>query len=400
MWEGSPRFFLPDMKFMISKTVKALRLLAVALLGSPCLGACLCGSVRAQTVDDTPVRYSVGYYRDHAFLRQDSDFTVVDTQVEWPEAVDFADLRPLQTAIDSLLFALPMADGEKAYADYKRRLGSPVTGQLEFLPDDRRFCYVTTTVRIKAYQPRQWMSVEARQVVSPRALSPIAKRSLYRILTFDLQTGRVMQTEDLLRVARLNHLDEDSYNIVFEQLDDHRFYGLRKADVDGAWIDGKAQHVGLHIACATDDEAFFYERTLPVQSMSYLLTREAKRMIGRGETERQPLFSAMRQTWDGDSLYKTVDQMPSFMGGREGLVRYLSSIELFDRSLDSTAHGEAIVAFVIDRDGFVCDVHVVSPVSPVADRHAVSIIKGMPRWEPGRHRGRAVPVRIYQKLEY
>lgn len=379
---------------------RALRLVLVAFLCSPCAVAYLCGSVHAQTVDESPVRYSVGYYRDHAFLRQDSDFTVVDTRMEWPEAVDFADMRPLQTMIDSLLFDLPIDNGEKAYADYKRRLGRSVTGQLEFLPDDRRFCYVTTVSKIKAYQPRQWLCVEIRQVVSPGVLSPVAKRDLYRILTFDLQTGRVMLTEDLLRVDRFNHLDEDSYNFVFEQLDDDRFYGLRKADVSGAWIDGKTQQVGLHIACVTDDEMFFYERTLPLQSMTSLLTREAKRMIGRKETDRQPFFTSMRQTWEGDTIYNKVDQMPTYRGGREGLSRYLSSIELFDRSQDTTAHGEAIVSFVVDKEGYVCDVHVVSPVSPVADRHAVSIIKGMPRWEPGRIRGRAVPVRLYQKLEY
>lgn len=375
-------------------------LVLVAFLCSPCAVAYLCGSTHAQTVDETPVRYSVGYYSDHAFLRQDSNFTVVDTRMEWPEAVDFADMRPLQTMIDSLLFDLPIDNGEKAYADYKSRLGRSVTGQLEFLPDDRRFCYVTTVSKIKAYQPRQWLCVEIHQVVSPGVLSPVAKRDLYRILTFDLQTGRVMQTEDLLRVDRFNHLDEDSYNFVFEQLDDDRFYGLRKADVSGAWIDGKTQQVGLHIACVTDDEMFFYERTLPVQSMTSLLTREAKRMIGRKETGRQPFFTSMRQTWEGDTIYNKVDQMPTYRGGREGLSRYLSSIELFDRSQDTTAHGEAIVSFVIDKEGYVCDVHVVSPVSPVADRHAVSIIKGMPRWEPGRILGRAVPVRLYQKLEY
>ena len=375
-------------------------LVLVAFLCSPCAVAYLCGSTHAQTVDETPVRYSVGYYSDHAFLRQDSNFTVVDTRMEWPEAVDFADMRPLQTMIDSLLFDLPIDNGEKAYADYKNRLGRSVTGQLEFLPDDRRFCYVTTVSKIKAYQPRQWLCVEIRQVVSPGVLSPVAKRDLYRILTFDLQTGRVMQTEDLLRVDRFNHLDEDSYNFVFEQLDDDRFYGLRKADVSGAWIDGKTQQVGLHIACVTDDEMFFYERTLPVQSMTSLLTREAKRMISRKETGRQPFFTSMRQTWKGDTMYNKVDQMPTYRGGREGLSRYLSSIELFDRSQDTTAHGEAIVSFVIDKEGYVCDVHVVSPVSPVADRHAVSIIKGMPRWEPGRILGRAVPVRLYQKLEY
>lgn len=374
-------------------------LLVLSLTG---IEAAACGDcwICAQTVDDAPPRYSVGYYRDHAFLRQDSDFTVVDTQLEWPEAIDFADVRPLQSYVDSLLFSSPVADGEWAYANFKRRLGSPLTRQLEFLPDDRRFCYVSTQVRVKTYQPRQWICLEVRQVVEPGSLSPVKRRDLFRMVTFDLQTDKVMQTEDLLRVGRLNHLDEDSYNFVFAQLDDSRFYGLRKADVDGAWIDGKARLVGLHIDCATDDERFSYERVLPVTSMFNLLTREAKRMIGRKEVSRRPLFSSLRQTWQGDTIYNKVDQMSSFKGGRAALDNYLSSISLFDRSQDSLAHGEVIVAFVVDKEGNLCDVHVVSPVSPTADRHAVSIVKGMPSWEPGRCDGKAVPVRVYQKFEY
>lgn len=387
------------MKKITQYVMRAFLLTFVAVSGGlwPVSGGV---AVSAQTVDDAPARYSVGYYRDHAFLRNDSNFTVVDTQLEWPEAIDFSDLRPLQTALDSIIFDSATPDGQQAYARFKERMGQPVTGQLPFLPDDRRFCYVTTTVRIKAYQPRQWLCIELHQRVEPQPLSPLAARDIYRILTFDLLTDRVMQTEDLLRVGRLGNLDQESFAILFEQLSDRQFYGLKKADVDGAWIDGTTQTVGMHIACATDDEAFVYERVLPIRSMTTLLTRDAKRLVGRKQSDRQPVFTPMRLTWEGDSVYSKVDQMPSFTGGREALNRYLTTISLFDRSTDSTAHGEAIVAFVVDKQGQPSDVHVVEPVSPMADRHAVAVVKGMPRWQPGRHQGRVLPVRVYQRFQY
>lgn len=390
---------MTPMKKITQYVKRACLLTVVAVAGGLCLspeGA----TVSAQTVDDAPARYSVGYYRDNAFLRNDSNFTVVDTQLEWPEAIDFADLRPLQTALDSILFESATPDGQQAYTQFKQRMGQPVTGQLAFLPDDRRFCYVTTTVRVKAYQPRQWLCMELHQRVEPQPLSPLAARDIYRILTFDLLTDRVMQTEDLLRVARLGNLDQESFAILFEQLSDRQFYGLKKADVDGVWIDGTTQTVGMHIACATDDEAFAYERVLPIRSMTTLLTRDAKRLMGRKQSDRQPVFTPMRLTWEGDSIYNKVDKMPSFTGGREALNHYLTTISLFDRSTDSTARGEAIVAFVVDKQGQPCDVHVVGPVSPMADRHAVTIVKGMPRWQPGSHQGRAVPVRVYQRFQY
>lgn len=377
-----------------------LRLAAVVSLICPCCGVFHNATVLAQTLDDMPVRYSVGYYCDHAFLRSDSNFTVVDTQAEWPEAIDFADLKPLQAALDSILFDSSSADGQSAYAAFKQRLGQPVSGQLEFLPDDHRFCYVTTSVRVKAYVPRQWICMELRQVVEPQRLSPVARRDIYCILTFDLQTDKVLQTEDLLRVGRMAHLDEQSYADIFADLDDDRFYGLRKADVCGVWIDGKRQIVGLHIDCATSDEAFSYEPELPARTMASLLTRDAKRLLIRQENRRNPIFASMRTVWMGDTIYKKVDPMPAFTGGREALAHYLSSVSLYDRSADSTEKGEVIVAFVVDKEGNVCDAHVVSPVSPSADRHAVSIVMGMPRWQPGRLLGRSVPVRVYQKFKY
>lgn len=385
------------------KTINRPLVLARMVLAALCawMWPALCGNTAtAQTTDADPVRYSVGYYADHAFLRSDSNFAVVDTRVEWPEAIDFADLRPLHTMLDSLLFSQPVADGEQAYTLFKHRLGTPVTGQLPFLPDDRRFCYVNTTVRLKTYQPRQWISLEVRQTVDPQPLSPVKRRNLYCMLTFDLQNGRVMQTDDLLRVGRLANLDQETYYAVFDQLDDDRFYDLQKADVDGAWPDGHAQTIGLHITCATSSEAFAYERQMPVRAMSHLLTRDARRMLTREEVSGQPVFTTMRPVWQGDSIYKKVDQMPAFTGGRAALANYLSSVSLFDRSQDSTAHGEAIVSFVVDKQGQVCDVHVLSPVSPMADRHAVAIVKGMPRWQPGLLRGEAVPVRVMQKFGY
>lgn len=106
------------MKKITQYVKRACLLTVVAVAGGLCLspeGA----TVSAQTVDDAPARYSVGYYRDNAFLRNDSNFTVVDTQLEWPEAIDFADLRPLQTALDSILFEYATPDGQQGYTQFK-----------------------------------------------------------------------------------------------------------------------------------------------------------------------------------------------------------------------------------------------------------------------------------------
>lgn len=49
--------------------------------------------------------------------------------------------------------------------------------------------------------------------------------------------------------------------------------------------------------------------------------------------------------------------------------------------------------FVVDTDGTVTNVKVLRSADPWLDEQALRIIRAMPRWVPGRHKGRPVPVR-------
>ena len=54
--------------------------------------------------------------------------------------------------------------------------------------------------------------------------------------------------------------------------------------------------------------------------------------------------------------------------------------------------GKVIVQFVIGRDGSVRDVQVLRTVDPTLDKEAVRVVKSMPKWKPGKQRGK--PVRV------
>jgi protein TonB len=50
------------------------------------------------------------------------------------------------------------------------------------------------------------------------------------------------------------------------------------------------------------------------------------------------------------------------------------------------------IRFVVGKDGSVSRVEVLQGIDRVCDEEAVRVVKSMPKWIPGRHNGRAVPV--------
>ena len=54
--------------------------------------------------------------------------------------------------------------------------------------------------------------------------------------------------------------------------------------------------------------------------------------------------------------------------------------------------GKVSVKFVIEKDGSIADPVVVRGVAPYLDKEALRVVKSMPKWKPGKQRGK--PVRL------
>jgi len=52
-----------------------------------------------------------------------------------------------------------------------------------------------------------------------------------------------------------------------------------------------------------------------------------------------------------------------------------------------------VCTFVVERDGSVTDVQVARSIDPTLDMEAVRVLKEMPKWKPGRHKGENVRVK-------
>lgn len=95
-----------------------------------------------------------------------------------------------------------------------------------------------------------------------------------------------------------------------------------------------------------------------------------------------------------NKVFDVVEQMPSFPGGTAALMNYLGqNIKYPVIAEENGIQGRVIVQFVVGKDGHISDVRVAKSVDPSLDKEAVRVVKGMPRWIPGKQNGQAVTVR-------
>ncbi|HHU95913.1 MAG: TonB family protein [Bacteroidota bacterium] len=91
--------------------------------------------------------------------------------------------------------------------------------------------------------------------------------------------------------------------------------------------------------------------------------------------------------------FEVVEQNPEFPGGIAELNKFLSdNIRYPVIAQENGIQGRVIIRFVVSRTGDISNVEVLRGVDPSLDREAVRVVESMPRWIPGRQRGRAVPV--------
>lgn len=94
-------------------------------------------------------------------------------------------------------------------------------------------------------------------------------------------------------------------------------------------------------------------------------------------------------------VFVVVESMPEFPGGQQALFKYLSeNVKYPVFAQESGIQGRVICQFVVNKDGSIVDVEVVrSGGDSSLDNEARRVIKSMPKWKPGKQRGKAVRVK-------
>lgn len=96
---------------------------------------------------------------------------------------------------------------------------------------------------------------------------------------------------------------------------------------------------------------------------------------------------------DDDKVYEVVDVMPEFPGGETELLKYMArNVKYPAESIKNKEEGSLSLSFIINKDGSLSDIKVVKSLTPLLDAEAVRVVKNMPKWTPGKVKGKVVRV--------
>ena len=101
-----------------------------------------------------------------------------------------------------------------------------------------------------------------------------------------------------------------------------------------------------------------------------------------------------KDTITDDKIYEVCEQMPTYKGGEEAMMRFLSQVTRYpQRAQDFGIQGCVVVGFIVEKDGSLSDFKFIQRVDPELDDEALKTVKAMPKWNPGKKDGKLVRVR-------
>lgn len=104
---------------------------------------------------------------------------------------------------------------------------------------------------------------------------------------------------------------------------------------------------------------------------------------------------------DVNSVFVIVEQNPEFPGGTQALMDYLSkSIRYPSFEAEMGISGKVVLSFVVERDGSITDIQEVRSPSEGLTKEAYRVVQNMPKWKPGKQRGKNVRVKYILPLTF
>jgi len=92
-------------------------------------------------------------------------------------------------------------------------------------------------------------------------------------------------------------------------------------------------------------------------------------------------------------IFQIVEEMPSYPGGEKALLEYVfKNIKYPQIARETGIQGRVFVGFVVEPDGSVSNVKILRGIGGGCDEEAMRVIKSLPKWKPGKQRGKAVRV--------
>jgi protein TonB len=115
------------------------------------------------------------------------------------------------------------------------------------------------------------------------------------------------------------------------------------------------------------------------------------------------VFTEAPEEEEVDEIFTIVEDQPEFPGGMSAFYAYIGErMKYPSQARRMGIEGRVYVEFIVDKDGSVTNVRAVKGIGAGCDEEAERVMKNVPKFKPGKQRGRSVRVKmvlpIYFKL--
>lgn len=98
-----------------------------------------------------------------------------------------------------------------------------------------------------------------------------------------------------------------------------------------------------------------------------------------------------------EEIFLVVEEQPSFPGGEDKMFEYLySNIKYPQVAKENNITGRVFLTFVVEKDGSIANAKILRDIGGGCGQEALRVVKSMPKWSPGKQRGK--PVRVQFNL--
>lgn len=110
---------------------------------------------------------------------------------------------------------------------------------------------------------------------------------------------------------------------------------------------------------------------------------------------QKTVISSTAPVTPDDEVYEVVEQLPQYPGGVDAMLQFLQKTMTYPAEAErQKLVGRVVVSFIVEKDGSITNVRTVKKVHPLLDEEGIRVVKAMPKWEPGRQKGKTVRCRF------
>jgi TonB family protein len=103
----------------------------------------------------------------------------------------------------------------------------------------------------------------------------------------------------------------------------------------------------------------------------------------------------------GKDVFVVVEDPPSFPGGDDARIKYMvSSIKYPDDARKKGVQGTVYISFIVEEDGSITNVKILRGIGAGCDQEASRVVSEMPKWNPGKQRGKFVRVQYNMPIKF